>query len=77
MIKQFGADFYPAYILDSLKSEVVQEHQMISLDTQTRGCPLSQSELRPGRVLEHRPHKTRDGSKRSKKSSGSLRTNKE
>ena len=37
VIKQLGTDFYPIYILDSLKSEVVQEHQTISLDTQTRG----------------------------------------
>ena len=36
MIKQLDTDFYPIYILDSLKREVVQEHQMISLDKQTR-----------------------------------------
>ena len=30
VIKQLGPNFYPT--LDSLKSEVVQEHQTISLD---------------------------------------------
>ena len=35
IIKQFNTDFYPT--LDSLKSEVVQKHQTISLDKQTRG----------------------------------------
>ena len=48
----------------------MQEHLIISLDKQTR---VSQSELRPGRVLS-RQDKTSDGSKRSKESSGSLRT---
>ena len=53
--------------------ERLQEHPTISRQANQGYTELSQSELRPGRVLS-RPHKTRDGSKRSKKSSGSLRT---
>ena len=34
VINQLSTDFYPIYILDSLKREVVQEHQTISLDRQ-------------------------------------------
>ena len=65
MIEQFGPAFYPIYILDSLNSEVVQEHQTIS---RTRGY----TEIRSHRVSSGRDEslssgRTRDGSKRSKK----------